>query len=141
AKFNPNKQCFCLNSTNPTIHIPIRINGTTPLNMQVLRTDPVTSQPHIIDVKDRETKRMVRSAIRDEDDPEISYMQFPVKEPGLYRLMRIKDITGLDVKIYRSEALIVTCPKAKIVAPSNSAMNRCTGDLSDFALSVEGLAP
>lgn len=140
AKLNPDGKCYCLGPASPTVNIPIRVNGSTPLSIQIGRIDFKTSELFITDIKERETKRLIKGARRD-DDPEILDINYTVKEPGLYRLHRIKDISGLDVKKYRSEALVVNCPQAKIVSAASTAKDRCTGDLSDFSLSVEGLAP
>src|SRR5690606_15714948 len=123
----------------PLINIPIRINGTTPFNMQIARTDLETNKVHIMEVNNKETKKLFKAS-RKADDSEVRFMTLTVKEPGLYQLRRMKDISTLDVRIYRSEALVVNCPKASVKTLSASS-DRCVGDLSDFAISVEGLAP
>lgn len=107
--------------------------------MQVARTDLDTNKVHIFEISNKETKKLFKAS-KKADDSEVRFMSLAVKEPGLYQLRRIKDISTLDVRIYKSEALVVNCPKASVKTLSTTS-DRCVGDLSDFAISVEGLAP
>lgn len=75
------------------------------------------------------------------EDPGIQYLPYTIKQLGLYRLTKVTDVSQLDVRIYRSEALVVSCPKATLKAPTLQRRDRCKGDISDLALQVEGLAP
>ncbi|KAF8461135.1 hypothetical protein BDZ91DRAFT_700023 [Kalaharituber pfeilii] len=141
AMLNPFTNCFCLEETSSSSAVvPIRINGTEPLTIQLERADFETGEIQVIDIKEKETKKLLKQSRRDED-PNLRYLQYIVKSPGLYRLRRVMDIAHLDVRITQAEALVVTCPKASIKVSDPKKRDRCSGDLSDLSVVIEGLAP
>ncbi|KAF8423779.1 hypothetical protein EV426DRAFT_601128 [Tirmania nivea] len=141
AMLNPDQNCYCLDDTSSSsIVLPIRINGTEPLIIQLMKADFETGELQTIDIKEKETKKLLKQAKRDED-PNLRYLQYTVKSPGLYRLTKVRDVSQLDVRITQSEALVVQCPRASIQVADVKKRDRCSGDLSDLSVAIEGLAP
>lgn len=66
------------------------------------------------------------------------YLQYDVKKTGHYKLHKVIDESGLEVRIKSSEALIVTCPSASI---KPAPIQKCKGDLSDLVLQLHGTPP
>lgn len=140
AKLNPDGKCFCLGPSSPAITVPIKINGTQPINIQLTRADLETGDIEIIDLSQKEIKRLIKNAPR-EETPELRYLQYPIKTPGLYRLTKVRDVSELDVRVNFSHALVVTCPKAMIKPSAGSKKDVCRNDMSDLTVQLEGLAP
>lgn len=138
AKLNPDGNCYCLGPTQTTATIPIRINGTHPIQIQLQRIDLDTAVPETIDLSSKEIKRLMKNAQHEE--PELRYLHYTVKKTGLYRLSKVKDVSELDVRVHRAEAMVVSCPKASIKTVKRKT-DSCKGELSDISVAVEGLAP
>lgn len=139
AKLNPDGNCFCLGPGLPTVTLPIKINGTHPIHIQLQRIDLETAVAETIDLSQKEIKRLMNKAERG-DEPELRYLPYVVKQTGIYRLAKVKDVSELDVRVHRSEAMVVSCPKATIKT-TKRVQDSCKGDLSDISVLVEGLAP
>lgn len=138
---NPDMNCYCLDdSPSASVVVPIRINGTEPLVIQLVRADFETGELQTIDIKEKETKKLLKQSKRDED-PNLRYLHYTIKTLGLYRLTMVKDISQLDVRITQSEALVVQCPRASIQVTDVKKRDRCSGDLSDLSVVIEGLTP
>lgn len=140
AQLNPEAHCFCIGDTSPYVTIPIRINGTQPINIELTRIDLETASAELITLNHKELKKLYKKADR-EDGPDLRHLPYTVKQPGLYRLTRVTDISQLEVRVYRSEALVVQCPKANLKIPDSRKIDKCRGDMSDMALQIQGLAP
>lgn len=140
AQLNPDSHCFCIGDTSPYVTIPIRINGTQPVNVELTRIDLETASAELINLSHKELKKLYKKSVR-EDDPDLRHLPYTVKQPGLYRLTRVTDVSQLEVRIYRSEALVVPCPKANLKVSGSQKKDRCKGDMSDMSLQVQGLAP
>ncbi|KAL7272728.1 hypothetical protein RUND412_004444 [Rhizina undulata] len=140
AKLNPKGECYCLGDHIPYVTIPIRINGTQPINIQLQRIDFNTAIAETIEIPQKEIKKLMKKAPR-EDDPDLHHLPYIVKQPGLYRLTKVKDVSMLDVRVYRSEALVVPCPKAVLKNSGSEKKDKCKGEMTNLALEVQGLAP
>ncbi|KZF18884.1 hypothetical protein L228DRAFT_251752 [Xylona heveae TC161] len=141
AVLNPQQQSFCLGSGRNSVSLPIRINQTTPILMELLRFDLDAQHNETIKLSAGQLKTMKRQAEkkRAKNDQHGSlYLDFPVKKTGLYRLQKVVDESKLEVQRRHSDTLVVTCPKA-FVRPTG--LDKCKGQLSDFSLEVEGTPP
>ncbi|KAF1844039.1 uncharacterized protein K460DRAFT_286943 [Cucurbitaria berberidis CBS 394.84] len=141
AILNPDKQSFCLNSTVTQLEIPIRINQTEPVEMEILRIDIDTNVNETIIVKKKELNSMLKKARKtskssDPDDP--LTLAYTVKKPGLYLLRKVMDQSKLLVRPRQSSLIVATCPQARVKPTGGS---RCRSDLSNVALEVEGTPP
>ncbi|KAI5817083.1 hypothetical protein BZA77DRAFT_387080 [Pyronema omphalodes] len=140
ARINPDGKCYCIGPSTPTVNIPIKINGTQPIKVQLSRVDLETGLVDVIDLSPKEIKKLVAKAPR-EDTPGLKFLPYAVKQPGLYRLLAVKDISELDVRIHRGHALVATCPKAVIETKPGAKKDVCTNDMSNINVRLEGLPP
>lgn len=142
AKLNPHGHCYCLGPSSPVVTVPIKINGTQPVNIQLTRMDPEDAAATVdtISLSHKEIKKLMAKAPR-EDAPGLRFLPFAVKQPGLYRLTKVRDVTELDVRVHASHALVVSCPKASVKARPGARKDACTNDMSDLSIQLEGLAP
>lgn len=141
AKLNPHGHCYCLGPSSPTVTVPIKINGTQPVSIQLTRMDlEDAAAVDTINLSHKEIKKLTARAPR-EDTPGLRFLPFAVKQPGLYRLTKVKDVTELDVRVHSSHALVVPCPKASVKARPGAKKDACTNDMSDLSIQLEGLAP
>ncbi|KAJ1595252.1 hypothetical protein NDA11_006750 [Ustilago hordei] len=74
----------------------------------------------------------------------------PITQPGRIRLERVLDNSHNDARISTSEALVVQCPSARLIAAASTAarlmdppqlQHKCPRDRADFAAQVSGVAP
>jgi nucleoporin POM152 len=144
AILNPDRQPFCLSSTVTQLEIPILINQTEPIEMELLRIDVATNVNETIIIKkkdlgkmlDKARKSLKKSKVMDPDDP--LTLRYTIKKPGVYLLKKVLDQSKLQVRPRASSLVVATCPQARVKATSS---NRCRNDLSDMALEVEGTPP
>ncbi|KAF2835951.1 hypothetical protein M501DRAFT_941170 [Patellaria atrata CBS 101060] len=141
ALLNPNKESFCLDSTTTQIHIPIQINQTIPISIELLRIDLETMQNETITISSSAAKKLRKAAqsslkSKEQDGPLI--LRYAVKKTGLYKLQKVLDESKLEVQRRKSQVVVVQCPQARI---KQTSANRCRGDLSDVSIEVEGAPP
>lgn len=141
AVLNPGGAAFCLGGDRPTVSLPLHFNATTPVEIQIIRTDLETNSEETLKLSRDQIKSIKKLVKRQENDPEMAEAKFdwPVKKPGVYRLGKVLDEYKLEVQRPTQNTFVVPCPKARVVASSSS--DRCVGDLSDLALEVEGTPP
>ena len=138
---NPDQIAFCIGSSTSSINLPIRINQTNPILIELLRVDLDTNSNETITIMAKEIKKLKKRAERENVwDHRTSplQLQYPVKASGLYRLQRVVDESKLEVQRRVSDTLVVHCPKAYV---KSVGLDKCKGDLSDFYLQVEGTPP
>ena len=141
AILNPDKQSFCLNSTVTQLEIPILINQTEPIEIELLRIDIESNQNETISIKSRELKNLLkkaRKATKSTDPASPLLLRHTIKKTGIYLLQKVLDQSKLEVRPRLSSVIIATCPSARV---KPTAENRCRNDLSDVTLEVEGIPP
>ncbi|PVH97706.1 hypothetical protein DM02DRAFT_673934 [Periconia macrospinosa] len=141
AILNPNKEPFCLNSSVTQLELPILVNQTDPIEMEMVRIDVENNYNETILIKQKELRKLMNKAKKaskymDPTDPVI--LRYPVKKKGIYLLKKVTDQSKLQVRPRRSNVVIAQCPQARVRPTSE---NRCRDDLSDIAIEVEGVAP
>lgn len=141
ALLNPDKEAFCLNSSVTHLEIPIMINQTEPIEMELLRIDFETNINETITIKKGELNKMLKKARKttrsvDPDDP--LTLRYTVKKPGVYLLNKVLDHSKLQVRPRAASLIVASCPQAR-VKPTGHV--RCRNDLSNVALEVEGTPP
>ncbi|KAJ5885308.1 Nucleoporin [Penicillium taxi] len=141
AVLNPEREALCLDSQTNIVNLPIRVNQTDPILIEVLRLDLNTGENETITIPSKQLKQIKRQSEKRHTtlDP-VPYRDLfvPIKKTGIYRLQRVVDESQLDVRTRISDTLVVTCPRALI---KNSHTNKCKGELSDLLLEVEGTPP
>ncbi len=138
---NPDQTPFCVGSSRSSVNLPIRINQTNPILIELLRVDLDTNINETITIARKEISKLKKRAEREifrKDRTSSLQLQYPVKVTGLYRLQRVVDESKLEVQRRLSDTLVVQCPKAFV---KSVGQDKCKGDLSDFYLQVEGTPP
>jgi nucleoporin POM152 len=138
---NPNQSPFCLGGSHGSVNLPIRINQTNPILIELLRVDLDTNVNETITVTAKEISRLKRQA--DKEHAKNDYLsprilRYMVKETGLYRLQKVVDESKLEVQRRMSDTLVVNCPTAMVKA---APQDKCKGALSDFHLHVDATPP
>lgn len=141
ALLNPEGKPFCLDASQPSIDLPIYLNQTTPIGIEILRFDVDTNTNETITIAAKEVQKLLKYASKDgekKDAASAKIIKFPVKKTGLYRLQRVLDESKLEVQRRLSDTLVVNCPRASI---KSVPQNRCRGALSDFYIQVNATPP
>nr|KMM64364.1 hypothetical protein CPAG_00716 [Coccidioides posadasii RMSCC 3488] len=141
AILNPQRYPFCLDESHPTVTLPIRINQTTPIAIELLRFDLESGENETISISQRLAKQLKRQADKfhvksDQFSPRD--LLYTVRKPGIYRLQRVIDESGLEVHRKSHDTPVVTCPRAII---RESAVHKCKGELSNLTLEIQGTPP
>jgi nucleoporin POM152 len=71
----------------------------------------------------------------------LQILPFRISEIGAYKLERVVDHTGNDVRIYRSEAIVVECPTAEISSFNEYEGHFCQGETDALKINVKGVPP
>ena len=138
---NPDHSSFCVGGPQDFVTLPIRINQTTPIVIEMLRVDFETNSNETITVTGRELAKIRKQAGRESGKPDPANaltLKVPIKRSGLYRLSKVVDQSNLEVRRRASDTLVVQCPSASI---EPVALHKCKGDLTNFQISVEGTPP
>ncbi|KAF2000308.1 hypothetical protein P154DRAFT_491849 [Amniculicola lignicola CBS 123094] len=141
AILNPDKLSFCLNASVTSIDIPILINQTQPVEIELVRLDIDDNHNETTVIKARELKKLLsnaKKAAKNAEPADPLVLLYTVKKPGVYLLNRVLDQSKLEVRPRASSLIVVKCPQARVKPTGN---NRCRHDLSDVALEVEGTPP
>jgi nucleoporin POM152 len=143
ATLNIKREAFCIGGVRLEARLPITINATSPISIDILRIDLDTQANETIHLSKAQIKTMHKEASRMMDygdkpnEPKTLY--HTVKKPGIYVLAKVVDETNLEVSRKRlAHTVVVPCPKAAV---KKSTSNKCKGELSDVEMSVTGTPP
>lgn len=143
AILNPEKQAFCIDGSRPEVELPITINATEPIAMDLIRVDLEKDYNETIHITKGQIKSMHNHAKRlltyNEDPNKEKTLYYTVKKPGLYVLAKVVDKSNLEVARKRlAHTVVAHCPRAAVKpAPAN----RCRGELSNVEFEVTGAPP
>ncbi|KAK5133038.1 hypothetical protein LTR08_008243 [Meristemomyces frigidus] len=143
AVLNPEKESYCIDGSRTEARLPIMINSTSPIGMELLRVDLETHTNETIRISKSQIKTMHKEASRllsYSDKPnEPKTLYYSVKKPGLYALTKVLDESNLEVARKRmAHTVVVPCPRANVLPASS---DRCRGELSNVELEVTGTPP
>ena len=141
AILNPDKLSFCLDSQTSSIDIPIRINQTAPISIELTRYDLDTDEVENIAITARQARSLKKSADKGyakADTKTPRTLQYAVSRTGLYRLEKVIDESKLEVRRRSYDLAVVKCPTAAV---STSIEHGCAGELSKVAVDVRGVPP
>lgn len=141
AIFNPEKKAFCLDSTRSSVELPIQINQTVPISIELLRYDLETGEEETIVISGKQARQLKRQADKGHPKSETNtprMLKYSVSKRGLYQLQRVIDESKLDVRRRSFDVSVVQCPRASV---STDQTHRCIADLSNIALEVTGVPP
>ena len=143
AVLNIDREAFCIDGVRTEARLPIQLNATSPISIDILRIDLDTHAHETIHLSKSEIKTMHKEASRmltygdKPNEPKTLY--HTVKKPGLYVLQKVIDETNLEVSRKRlAHTVVVHCPKVSLKKPSS---NKCKGELSDVEMEVTGTPP
>ena len=123
------------------MRLPIRINQTIPILIELLHIDLETNINETITISSKDVLKLKRQADKDSkkhDRMDPWELMFSVKKTGLYRLQKVVDESKLEVQRRLSDTLVVRCPSASVRRVSQ---DKCIGQLSDFYLQVDAILP
>lgn len=138
---NPDQVPFCIGGAGNIVNLPIRVNQTSPILIELLRIDLATNMNETISITGKALRRLKKQAnksLAKNDDSSPRFLQLPVKESGLYRLQKVVDESKLEVQRRLSDTLVVQCPSASVKSVQR---HKCKGDLSDFYFEVLATPP
>ena len=121
--------------------IPIRINQTNPVLIELTRIDLESNEHQTISIADKQARALKKQADKRLPKHDITsprYLEFKTHKMGLYRLQLVMDESGLQVHKQFSDALVVPCPKASLKPASK---HKCKGELSNLVMEVVGTPP
>ena len=141
ATLNPHKRPLCVDGSKSLTYLPIQINQTLPITIDLLRVDIETSERETITVSAKEIRRMTKQAqkaspLQERNSPLL--LQYPIANTGIYKLQRVVDESKLEVQRTPSTAVVVECPRGWLRAKPR---HKCKGDLSDFSFQVHAAPP
>ncbi len=136
---NPQQHSFCVDNLHTSVRLPLMLNQTDPVYVELIRIDWTTNKNDTIVLQGKELANLKRHAEkRRAKDDDALLLDYTVKKPGLYRLNKVMEKGLLEVQRRMSDTLVVTCPKASI---RPSVHDKCIGDLSDLTIEVSGTPP
>ena len=138
---NPGSHAFCLDTRSAPIDLPILINQTNPILIELSRTDLETGISETITIGAKEAKKLKRRADKDVPKTELPgprTLRYQVRHTGVYRLTKVIDESNLEVQRQKSKMLVVPCPTAQI---ESAPQDKCRSELSDLHLQVNGIPP
>lgn len=142
AILNPQKESFCLGSTQQQVYLPIQINQTTPISIDLLRYEFDGASNETIHISGKEIRKLMKDAARSASHPpsnEPLLLRYPAKKTGRYLLAKVMDESKLEVQRKRAgDTIVVSCPQAVIRSKHSDT---CKGDLSNIDLEVTGTPP
>ncbi|KAL4882326.1 hypothetical protein BJY04DRAFT_186847 [Aspergillus karnatakaensis] len=141
AILNPDLTPLCLDGQKATVELPIRVNQTDPILIELLRVDFNDGDSEVISIPAKQLKQLKKQAdkrhLQSSSDLHRDLL-LPIKRTGVYRLQRVVDESKLEVRVRSSDAIVTSCPRALI---KNSYAHKCKGELSNLVLAVEGTPP
>ncbi|KAL9062799.1 MAG: hypothetical protein Q9157_008621 [Trypethelium eluteriae] len=141
ALLDPIREPHCLGRDRASIALPIQINQTNPRLIELLRVDLETSAQEMITITSSQLKKMHKAASRAEphlgvNDPRTMF--YDVRRTGRYSLGKVIDESKLEVQTRYSEAIVVSCPEARILTAET---DKCKGQLSNLTMQIDGTPP
>ncbi|CAA22435.1 nucleoporin, transmembrane ring glycoprotein subunit Pom152 [Schizosaccharomyces pombe] len=145
AKINPLHENYCLNSLRKDqyVDLAIQFNSTIPKYIQYSHVDLETKEETLVEVSGRSLRKLLSSSSKNPKEPRLQTIYLKTNKRGLYTLKHVVDKSKLDVRIFRSEAVVVSCPTATFASRQSGGRlrERCVGDTDNAELKVTGVAP
>ncbi|KPI44533.1 Nucleoporin [Cyphellophora attinorum] len=141
AILNPEKLSFCIDTNTPYVDLPLQINQTSPILIDLMRYDLAGGVDEHIEIGNKQARALKKEADKghpktDSSTPRL--LRYRVNKTGLYRLERVIDESKLEVRRRSHDIAVVDCPKALV---TSSAEHGCTNDFSKTSIGVNGVPP
>ncbi|KAI8880506.1 hypothetical protein K501DRAFT_191122 [Backusella circina FSU 941] len=138
AKLNPGDVYYCLpqGQNKDAVYIPVVLNNTVPQKLTLTRHDFDTGihAAHEYSIKDLQRATETGNAMNG-----IESYYIPVRKPGAYSVSKIISKDGVDVRLYRRQAFVFTCPTAQFKQSQN--VDHCTGSKETLEIEITGVPP
>lgn len=152
ARFNPfHFERTCLEQ-GELFYMPIEFNTTTDLGLLQLQHWTPQNEVTLMNYTGRSLRKLLRTDTTHltkhpeyKRDSRISYVEVPLRDPGLYKIHRVADVNNNNIRTYKSEFMILTCPSAKFSYPPHySRKYKCLNSRDALELPLveyHGVAP
>lgn len=126
AHFNPFQYVNeCLSGLAP-LQLPIEFNTTTDLGFLLIQHISPSKEVKYINYTRFELTRLAKrdySHLKRQPkfvshDLRVFYIEVPLIAPGRYKIAKVTDHKGVNIRSFKSELLIAHCPSAKLVYPA-----------------------
>lgn len=131
---------MCLGHAH-SVNLPIRVNQTNPILIELLRFDLETGANETIVIPEKQAKTLRRQASQNypkSEQREWLDLLYPVRKTGVYLIKKVVDESKLAVHHRSMDTLVVNCPKASMLT---RGAHKCRGGLSDLTMSMHGTPP
>ncbi|EGW33599.1 uncharacterized protein SPAPADRAFT_50460 [Spathaspora passalidarum NRRL Y-27907] len=134
AKMNPfHYDKMCLES-NSIIPMPIEFNTTSGIGYLQIQQTTADNEVNYVNYTGNSLRKMFRQDYSHlqkykqfKPDQNIFYLEYPISEPGKYRIAKVLDKKGNNIRTYKSEFMITNCPSVKFFYPANLENVKCMG--------------
>ncbi|KAL6452649.1 hypothetical protein SBY92_001910 [Candida maltosa Xu316] len=144
ARMNPfhyDQTCLGLEN-NHLLNMPIEFNTTSGIGyLQIQRTTPDNQIEYLNytghslrSLFKKDYSHLAKEREYKKSDPRVFYLEYPIQNPGMYRIKNVLDNKGNSIKTYKSEFAISDCPSAKFFYPPNFETSngfKCMSSLED----------
>lgn len=128
--FNYKEACFDSHS-RAAFQLPIEFNSTSEIGHLQLQHLTPNDEVNYIEYNRRSLKKLMRkdrSHLRANkafvhDDYRVTYVEVPIKDAGMYRISKVVDTNGVNIRTYKSDFFITYCPEASFLYPKDFDKN------------------
>ena len=138
---NPHHTPACLVGPKSFVKLPIRINQTNPIYIELIRVDLDTNLNETITISGKELRKLKKQADKahaKDDGSKPRHLEYIIRDTGLYRLQKVVDESNLEVRRIMSDTFVVECPSGSV---KSAVRDKCKGELSDLYLEVKATPP
>ncbi|KAI5957493.1 POM152 [Candida theae] len=128
AKMNPfHIDQTCLGSSNGnTVQMPIEFNTTSGIGFLQIQQNTANNDLVLHNYTGSSLKKLfkkdyshLRNKIQSKPSDTLFYLEYPITEPGSYKIKSVLDKKGNSIRTYKSEFAISDCPSGKFFYPPN----------------------
>lgn len=151
AKMNPfHIDHTCLDSANGnTIQMPIEFNTTSGIGFLQIQQNTANNELKLYNYTGSSLKKLfrkdyshLRNKIESKPSDPLFYLEYPISEPGSYKIKSVLDKKGNSIRTYKSEFFISDCPLGKFFYPPHFDFqnnHKCLSSLEQEAFPVPWL--
>ncbi|PIG83431.1 nuclear envelope pore membrane protein [Aspergillus arachidicola] len=133
AVLNPDQTPLCIDSEKATVNLPIRINQTDPILIELFRLDFTSGGNETITISSKQLKQMKRQAGKKHQGSGTDLhrdLLLPIRRPGIYRLQRVVDESNLDVReiLEPSSCYLHNPPEPELAVRYEKIFDKCANN-------------
>lgn len=151
AKMNPfHIDQTCLGPANGnTIQMPIEFNTTSGIGFLQIQQNTANNELKLYNYTGSLLKKLFKSdyshltnKIQSKPSDTLFYLEYPINEPGSYKIKSVLDKKGNSIRTYKSEFVVSDCPLGKFFYPPHFDFqnnHKCLTSLEEEAFPVPWL--